>query len=145
MEKPALLRAEIERALPELAQNPDKLTMFITNGRVLAGKGTLSHETAYTLTLMIADFSGDSDVLHSAIIHWLYDHQPDILSPGRVDADAYTFEADILSDNTTDLIVQLKLTERTTATVNGSGEVVIKHPRNANRSDLMAVLGAPAP
>ena len=63
MEKPALLRAEIEKHLPELKNNPEKLTLFVQNGRVFGNKHTLGHEVRYTLALMIDGYTGDTDIL----------------------------------------------------------------------------------
>ena len=68
MEKPNSLRAEIIKHLPELAENPDKLTMFISNGRIIAHKETLGHTTEFTLTILITDFTGDQNILRTVII-----------------------------------------------------------------------------
>lgn len=142
MKKPARLRAEIEQHLPELAQNPEKLAMFVTTGRVAAYKGTLSHETHFTLSLMITDFAGDLDILNTVIINWLQENQPDILGPGDTDPKGYTLEADILSEGSADVLIELKLTERTTALADEQGNIRIGHPRNAGSRDLMSAIGA---
>lgn len=141
MEKPEKLRAEIEKHLPEIKKNPEKLSMFIMPGRVVASKGTLSHETRFTLSILITDFVGDLDVLNAVIINWLQDNQPDILGPGDTDPNAYTIEAEILGAHSADVLIELKLTERTTVLVDDDGNIEIGHPRNANRKDLMNALG----
>lgn len=144
MEKPASLRAEIIRHLPELAENPDKLVMFVGNGRVVAHKATLSHSTEFTLSVLITDFSGNQDILKTAIIHWLQTHQPDILLPGQVGRDAFAFEAEILSDNTADILVSLKLSERTTALLDDKGQIHIAHPAEPQHlTDLVGALSMP--
>lgn len=143
MEKPASLRAEIERHLPELAAHPDKLAMFVTEGRVIAHKATLSHETKFTLSLLITDFSGNIDILHTAVINWLHTHQPDILLPGAVDPRAFVFEAEILNAQTADVLIELKLSERTTALVDESGRIEIAHPGEPQHiGDLCGIIGA---
>lgn len=143
MEKPASLRAAIERSLPEIAKQPEKLTMFIGQGRILANKATLSHTAKFTLSLLITDFTGSIDVLQTAIVHWLQTHQPDILGPGDTDPTAYTFEADILSDNSYDILVELKLSERTRALVDDAGSVKIDHPPEPqHKKDLVGILGS---
>lgn len=146
MEKPASLRAEIERHLPEIAQNPDKLTLFVSAGRMVAHKATLSHETRFTLSLLITDFTGDQDILNTVIIHWLQEHQPDILGPGATDPNAYTFEADILGHGAVDLLIELKLSERTRALIDGHGSIRIDHPPEpTHKRDLLGILGNPNP
>lgn len=145
MEKPASLRAEIERALPEIAANPEKLVMFVTDGRVQAYKNTLSHESAYTLTLVIENYSGGQDEINAVIINWLQKHQADILNPGGNTDGRYTFEADILRHDAADLLIQLQLTERTRVIPDDKGRIVIDHPKNADHSDLQRVLGQKVP
>lgn len=144
MEKPHSLRAEIIKHLPELAANPEKLTLFATHGRIIAHKGTLGHSTEYTLSILITDFSGDQDILKTTIIYWLQTHQPDILLPGKTDANSLTFEADILNNDTADLLIQLKLSERTTALLDENGQIHIGHPAEPQHiPDLTGILGIP--
>lgn len=140
MEKPALLRAEIEKHLPELAENPDKLAMFVTNGRVIATKGTLSHASEYTLSIVITDFTADIDILNAVIIGWLREYQADVVGPGYVDPKAYTFEVDILNGTSVDILIELKLTERARTVIDGAGNVSIDHPQNAGYQDLSNIL-----
>lgn len=141
MEKPALLRAEIEKHLPELAANPEKLTMFVTGGRILAGKGALSHESAYTLNILINDFVGDIDVINAIVIKWLSEYQADALGPGYTDPKGYSFEVDILNDMSADILIELRLTERTTVLVDDDGNVSIAHPKNAGYKDVLGIIG----
>ena len=143
MEKPALLRSAIERHLPEIKQNPEKLAMFVTGGRIIANKGTLSHETEYTLSSLITDFSGDIDVLHTVIITWLQEHYPYLLGAGQVDAKGFTFEVDILSDRSADVLIEMKLMERTVALVDDAGRIAISHPDYPKHiKDLTSIIGA---
>ena len=143
MEKPNSLRAEIIKHLPELAENPDKLTMFISNGRIIAHKATLGHTTEFTLTILITDFTGDQNILRTVIIYWLQANQPDILQPGQTPNDAITFDADILSNDSVDLLIQLKLSERTTALIDDEHKIHISHPAEPQHiNDLTGILGA---
>ena len=83
MEKPALLRAALAAAIPELAENPDKLMIWIIEGQVKANKATLGHELQYRLNINITDFSGS---LKPVWQHWLYDapYNRHIRHPHRV-------------------------------------------------------------
>ena len=144
MENPKSLRAAIESALPEIRDNPDKLHLYITDGWVAAHKATLGHTNHYTITLLITDFVGDIDVLKTIIIHWLQTHQPDILLPGQVIPQAFTFEVELLGHDTADIVIQLKLNERTTALIDDDGNVHISHPPEPQRdTDLAHAIGVP--
>lgn len=146
MQKPNTLRAEIEQQLPELAQNPDKLSMNITQGKIIANKGSLSHTTEYTLNILITDFTSDIEILKTTIIHWAQTHQPDILGAGSTpNQRTFNFEADILSNQSYDILIELPLTERTLAQSNEHNKIQISHPRNANHSDLLTALGTAHP
>ena len=112
MQKPKLLRQAIERVLPEIAESPEKLTMFVQQGTISSNKGTLSHSKNYTLTLLITDFTSDLDVLETAVIHWLQIHQPDILGAGQTEKNSFQFDVDILNHDSADVLYQLKLSER---------------------------------
>lgn len=142
MDKPKTLRAEIEKHLPEIKANPEKLVMNITNGKIMANKNALSHSTDYTLNLFFADFAGDLEILKTVIIHWAQTHQPNILGAGYMpNNQSFSFEADILGHDSYDVLIELPLTERTLAQVNDQKQIEISHPRNANYSDLDTALG----
>lgn len=146
MQKPETLRAEIEKHLPEIAANPEKLVMNITNGKIIAGKDTLSHSTLYTLNIYISDFSGDIEILKTLIIHWAQENQPDLLGAGNTpNNQSFSFEADILAHGSYDLLIELPLSERTLAQKDRQNRIAISHPRNANRSDLETAIGRGMP
>ena len=137
MEKPASLRAAITAAAPELAANPDRLTLYIIEGTVTAAKASLGHKLQYRLNINITDFSGSINRLNVAIINWLQTHQPDILGPGSVPADAYVFEADILNSGSYDIAIVLRLTETIRALVDAAGQIHISHrPAVQHKNDL---------
>lgn len=141
MQYPQKLREAVRQHLPELAQNPDKLTLFVTGGRVMASKGTLSHETRYRLSLIITDFTGDVDVLNAVVIDWLQEYSPETIGPGDTAPSAYTFEIEHLGNRACDILIELELTERTVVLTDDAGNIRIEHPRNANRRELMNTLG----
>ena len=140
MEKPALLRAEIEKHLPELKNNPEKLTLFVQNGRVSGNKHTLGHEVRYTLALMIDGYTGDTDILNAVILNWARRHQPDLLAPGRVPDNAYRFEADILDNQSCDLLIELALSERITVTADNNGQVTVRHQKPPTEDEMANIL-----
>lgn len=137
MEKPASLRAAIAAAIPDLAANPSKLTLWVLDGQVRTGKATLGHELHYRLNINITDLTGGIDRLNVAVINWLQTHQPDILGPGAVAKDAYVFEADIIDEHSADVAIVLRLTEGIIARVDDAGSIHIKHrPAVAHKNDL---------
>ena len=140
MEKPALLRAEIEKHLPELKNNPEKLTIFVQNGRVFGNKHTLGHEVRYTLALMIDGYTGDTGILNAVILNWARRHQPDLLAPGRVPDNAYRFEADILDNQSCDLLIELALSERITVTADNNGQVTVRHQKPPTENEMANIL-----
>lgn len=140
MEKPALLRAEIEKHLPEIKNNPEKLTLFVQNGRVSGNKHTLGHEVRYTLALMIDGYTGDTGILNAVILNWARSHQPDLLAPGRVPDNAYRFEADILDNQSCDLLIELALSERITVTADHSGQVTVRHQKPPTEDEMANIL-----
>lgn len=140
MEKPALLRAEIEKHLPEIKNNPEKLTLFVQNGRVSGNKHTLGHEVRYTLALMIDGYTGDTGILNAVILNWARRHQPDLLAPGRVPDNAYRFEADILDNRSCDLLIELALSERITVTADNNGQVTVRHQKPPTEDEMANIL-----
>ena len=140
MEKPALLRAEIEKHLPEIKNNPEKLTLFVQNGRVSGNKHTLGHEVRYTLALMIDGYTGDTGILNAVILNWARRHQPDLLAPGRVPDNAYRLEADILDNQSCDLLIELALSERITVTADNNGQVTVRHQKPPTEDEMANIL-----
>ena len=140
MEKPALLRAEIEKHLPEIKNNPENLTLFVQNGRVSGNKHTLGHEVRYTLALMIDGYTGDTDILNAVILNWARRHQPDLLAPGHVPDNAYRLEADILDNRSCDLLIELALSERITVTADNNGQVTVRHQKPPTEDEMANIL-----
>ena len=143
MQKPKSLRQAIENALPEIAENPDKLAMFVQQGYISSNKGTLSHTKNYTLTLLITDFTSDLDILETVIVHWLQTNQPDILGAGQTERDSFKFDVDILSHDSADVLYQLKLSERVVALHDEeTAQIHITHaPEPQHIQDLTGILG----
>lgn len=112
MRKPSELRALLEKSVPELKRNPDRLLVFIDGGiiRSTAVRG-LSFQYAYTLNLIVTDFSGDEDAIVVPLIAWLRTNQPDLFMNAKSQEDGIVFEADIINSKAIDLSIKVKLTE----------------------------------
>ena len=113
MKKPADLRAHLTRWVPDLAANPDKLHVFIEQGRVATKVGSgLGFEYHYTLQLIITDFAESADVLNVPLLVWLQTNQPDLLLDTERRDHAIVFEAEIIDHDKIDIALTLELSER---------------------------------
>ncbi|MFM0645000.1 phage tail protein [Paraburkholderia bryophila] len=128
MIKTASLRAALVAAIPELAINPERLTIFLDEGHILAtGTRTPSFEYRYTAHAIVQDFAGDSDHVFIAIVEWARANQPDLVTNADERERGITFEADILNNETVDLSIRLQLTESIVVSADASGARTIKH------------------
>ncbi|WP_304308773.1 phage tail protein [Pseudacidovorax intermedius] len=131
MKKPQLLRDHITRACPDLATNPEKLTIFIERGNVLhTGTPALSFEYAYTLNLVVTDWADSPDVLVVPVIAWLKQHQPDLFDNPERRAKGFRFEAEVIDHQKADIAIELDLTETVAVaggTVDGVNRLTTRH------------------
>ncbi|SOZ15583.1 bacteriophage P2 Tail completion protein GPR [Cupriavidus taiwanensis] len=136
MMKPNSLREALTTAVPDLARHPEKLHVFVDEGRLVAtGARSLSFEYRYTLTLIVTDFAAGSDEIMVPVLAWLRVNQPELFFSPTQREDGVKFEADILNHTTVDLALKLPLTERVTVRVNGAGYLVEHHPEPVNEED----------
>lgn len=116
MNKPQSLRAALNKAVPYVRENPDRLHLFVDNGSLVATSATsISWEYRYTLNVVVTDFTGDQNLLMAPILFWLRDNQSDMLQNATERERLFTFEVDILGNGACDLSLNLKLTERVIA------------------------------
>ena len=113
MYKPASLRRHLSAAVPELARDPDKLSLLVKSGHIAcAGSASLSFEYRYTLQLVVLDYAGAADAIVLPTLVWMRTHQPEYFdNPQQRDAD-FRFEAEYNNATTIDLLIELQLTER---------------------------------
>lgn len=113
MKKPETLRVAIAATVPDLADNPERLIMWIDQGAVASPMTAAFHFAySYRLNILILGYAGQQPPIAIAILYWLRVNQPDLLQPGK---DAFTFEADFLDNRSVDLQIQLQLTEQVRA------------------------------
>lgn len=110
MIKPGSLRAHLTTALPELARDPERLMMFVTQGGVQAtGTAALSWQYSYTLRLVFLDWTLHADAVMAPLLAWLKIHQYDLLA--NPDRKGIRFEVEYLSTQAMDMVIDLDLTE----------------------------------
>jgi hypothetical protein len=127
MNKPPLLRAALEAALPQLKQNPERLLMFIEAGGLTgASLQAQSFRYRYTLTLVFVDFTGHMDEIMVPLLAWLRQYQPDLIQNSTALAEKLTFEAELISHNQCDIELRIPLTEGVTVTTK-DGQTTARH------------------
>ncbi|WP_018250782.1 phage tail protein [Sphingomonas melonis] len=110
MKKVDGLRALLLAAVPALKANPQNLSIYVDKGAIKAiGTRSLSFEIAYTLTVWIQAFSGDPDTVFVPILSWIARNQPDLLD--RAEHQPFTFESELLDATTSDIAIEIQLTE----------------------------------
>ncbi|MDY0902014.1 phage tail protein [Pantoea agglomerans] len=125
MNKPQSLRSALNKSVPYVAENPDRLHLFVDSGQLVAtSAASLSWEYRYTLNVVITDFTGDQNLLMAPVLLWLRENQPDAMQNSEAREKLFSFEVDILANDRCDISMDLKLTERVIATVeNGKAHI----------------------
>lgn len=144
MEKPVSLREVIQAALPELADAPDRLRIYVDGGEVVGNIGTLSHKVRYTLNIFVQELAKDPRYLNIIIINWLQQYQPDVLEPReKREQRPFIFEAEPIESGVWDIMIELKLTEHVIVRQDDRGHLHFKTIAEPNNTD--ATLGHLAP
>ena len=134
MNKPDSLRAHLLATIPELKHNPDRLLIFIDNGKVrCTAAASLSFEYGFDLQIILTDYAGHPDSVILPLLGWLSVNQSELLENLNKSADGIKFEADILDKNKVDLSLTLPLTERVVVGTDENGKTTIKHPGEPQR------------
>ncbi|MDR6585680.1 phage tail protein [Herbaspirillum frisingense] len=143
MYKPSNLRHHLRKAIKKLAQNPDKLHIFIDEGGARAtGTASLSFEYDYVLNLILTDFGPDLDLVFVPLLAWLRVYQHDAFANPENAKKAVRFEVDMNSAESLDLSVKLSLTERTIVKCEGGGCRYRIRPSRSLRRHCRCLLAA---
>ncbi|PZP30437.1 MAG: phage tail protein [Roseateles depolymerans] len=113
MLKPSSLRRHLVAAVPELKRDPDKLSIFVRDGKIATtAAGSLSFEYRYTLNLVLLDYGSHADAIMVPVLAWLRENQPEIADNPELRDKSVRFDVEFLNAKTVDLSVELDLTER---------------------------------
>lgn len=113
MQKYKSLRKALLNAVPQLRNNPEMLRFFADSGATASRLAhSLSFEKCYVLNMVVSGFIGDLDLLFLPIQVWLREHQPDIMTSAKGRESGFTWRADINSDDSVNLQISLRLSER---------------------------------
>lgn len=128
MNKPDSLRAHLLASVPELKHDPDRLLIFIDNGKVrCTAAGGLSFEYAYDLQIILTDFAGHPDSVMLPLLGWLQVNQSELMVNQDKSVAGIKFEADIIDSSKVDLSLTLPLTERVLVKKQDDGTYTVKH------------------
>ncbi|MDR6144951.1 hypothetical protein QE363_000744 [Sphingomonas sp. SORGH_AS870] len=135
MNKPASLSRLLIQAVPQFAENPENLALYVDEGRVAATSGaSLSFEYRYKLNLVAQDFAGDRAALFVPLLAWIAQAQPDLLD--RPTAEPFTFECELLDADTADISITLDLTERVAVRPREGGGYEVNYLDDPTPADL---------
>lgn len=127
MKKANSLRAKFVTAFPELANDPNRLRMWIEEGspQCWSPDTGLSFTLNYKLTVVIEQWTRPTTLIFAVLIDWLRVHQPELVTPSTA-ANAIRFEADVLDNEAADLSFDLDLDERVRVIRQESGQIDIQ-------------------
>lgn len=135
MNKPESLRTHLLATIGELKHNPDRLLIFIDNGKVrCTAAASLSFEYSFDLQVILTDFAGHPDSVMLPVLGWLKLNQADLLENLDKSTEGIQFEADILDNSKVDLSLTLPLTERVIVRKDADGKTTIRHPGEPQRT-----------
>lgn len=113
MKKPQNLKDHLLSAVPELQRDPDRVLVFADEGTVRSTLANgLSFEYVYTLTLILTDYAGDLAAVSIPVLDWIRTNQSELMANLEKSKSAIKFEAEILSNDKVDLVIQIPVTER---------------------------------
>ncbi|OCC25304.1 hypothetical protein MB02_01115 [Croceicoccus estronivorus] len=112
MNKPDSLRQFLTAALPELARDPDALTIYVTQGTLAHRHGkNLGFEIRYTLHLTLLDYRGEPEQVFLPVLLWLRANQAELILNHDTGVSAIAFDVDLLDNQAVDVEMRLPLTE----------------------------------
>ncbi|WP_024778253.1 phage tail protein [Pseudomonas corrugata] len=129
MNKPDSLKAHLLATVAELKHNPDRLLIFIDNGKIrCTAAASLSFEYSFDLQVILTDYAGHPDSVMLPLLGWLSVNQSELLENLNKSAEGIQFEADILDNSKVDLSLTLPLTERVVVGIDVDGNTTVHHP-----------------
>ena len=129
MNKPESLRAHLLATVADFKHDPDRLLIFIDNGKVrCTAAPTLSFEYSFDLQIILTEFAGHPDSVMLPILGWLSVNQSELLENLEKVKNGIQFEADILDKDKVDLSITLALTERVVVGKDDQGFTTVRHP-----------------
>ncbi|NLC24648.1 MAG: phage tail protein [Oxalobacter sp.] len=127
MYKPDSLRKHLSGACPILKRNPEILHIFVDEGNVVAvGTNSFSHEYQYRLNIHIEDYAGPIEAITVPLLTWVIIHQIELLSNPDQRKTGISFDVDFNNNDTKDILIRLRLTEKSIVTQAQNGKLNVK-------------------
>ena len=134
------LRALIERVVPDLARDPERLIVMASNGQaVCTGTVSLSFEYQYTATITVLDYTGHTDALIVPLLAWIKVNQPELLDNPQLRDKALRFSVEHLNTNAVDIGIEIDITERAIVRpgIDHPTRLTITHPDEPSQAGLV--------
>ena len=140
MDKIASLRAALVAANPEFAKEPDRLKVFVDQGRLVSRRtAKFGFQYRYTVRLFFEAFTHGPDQIMVPLLLWLRVHQPDLLLRYATEDENIRFAADILDEKSWDVAITFELQETVTVAPrpDGSGWDIVHLPEPSPDDPLL--------
>ena len=112
MKKPDSLRAHLTAALPELAREPDGLSIYVTKGTLATRHGeNLGFAYRYTAQIVLLNYRGDPAQVFLPLSLWLRVNQAELVLNHQTGVEGIAFEVDPVDDQAVDIEIQVPLSE----------------------------------
>ncbi|AZD84759.1 Phage tail protein [Pseudomonas chlororaphis subsp. aureofaciens] len=135
MNKPESLRAHLLATVADLKHDPDRLLIFIDNGKIrCTAAPSLSFEYGFDLQIIITNFAGHPDNIMLPLLGWVSVNQSELMENLNKSAEGIKFEADIIDRSKVDMSITLRLTERVVVRKDAEGNTTITHAGEPQRA-----------
>ncbi|EIJ69416.1 phage tail protein [Pasteurella bettyae] len=129
MKKLNQIRNVFEKSNPFFVKNPDKLQLWIDDGKVIrTGTENLSFYFEYKLNIVVTDYPEDIATLTVPILSYLQINQPELFQNTNLRESAVKFTPDFNNNNTADIHFEIShMTERVLVTDKKDDSVIIDY------------------
>ncbi|MFP1869266.1 phage tail protein [Lonsdalea quercina] len=139
MLKADLLRAIIVAYQPWFKENPDRLEVYVTSGKVNSGgTASVSYRYEYELNVLAMDYPYDLDSLTVPVLAWARQHQPALLLNPDLRREGIKFDAEILDNDTADVLYTIKASEMVIVTFDAGGKPIVRHRDEPTCGDMFS-------
>ncbi len=126
MKKAELLRDALIASNQWCKANPEQFTVWVEKGHIeIQATGESSFMYLYPIQVLAMDFPGQLDDLMLPLLAWVWENQPDLLlnpdSNKKIE-----FDADIVSDDSADILLKVPVWERVMVIIE-NGKPVAQH------------------
>ncbi|CAE1144977.1 phage tail protein [Serratia sp. Tan611] len=127
MKKAELLREALVASNTWCKANPEQFTVWVEKGHIeIMATGESSFMYIYPIQVLAMDFPGQVDDLMLPLLAWVWENQPDLLLNPE-ENQRIEFDADIISDDSADILLKVPVWERVIVTAGENGKPMAQH------------------